>query len=161
MGRFHRAVGDFRLHALGGAGLQGGEDAFLFASGQFTAGQVMVIHPGLTEGDNLGMTGQRGEFLEEVHGTGIEHIAGVQPDHRKDVIVFLRDGNRFTATLATDADGDDAVHTGFAGAGDDGVELPLKLREIKMSVSVGEHGHYQRTTDEAQVKPPPKTTMRM
>ena len=63
--------------------------------------------------------------------------------------------------LKADADGDDAVHTGFAGAGDDGVELPLKLREIKMSVSVGEHGHYQRTTDEAQVKPPPKTTMRM
>ena len=53
------------------------------------------------------------------------------------------------------------MHTGFAGTGDDGVELPLKLREIKMSVSVGEHGHYQRTTDEAQVKPPPKTTMRM
>ena len=121
----------------------------------------MVIHPRLTDGDNLRMTGQRGEFLEEFHRAGVEHIAGVQSDHRKDVVVFLRKGDGFAATLATDADGDDAVHAGFAGPGDDSVDLPVELREIEMSVGVGKHGHYQRTTDEAQVNPPPKTTMRM
>jgi hypothetical protein len=41
------------------------------------------------------------------------------------------------------------------------VQLPVELREVEMRVGVGQHGCYQRTTEDAQVSPPPKTTIRI
>ena len=121
----------------------------------------MVIHPGLPDGDDLGMPGQRGKFPEKIHRALVENVARMQPDHRVNIVVFFRDGQRLAAAGAIDAYGNDTAHAGLAGTGNDGVELTLELGEIKMRVGVGEHGCYQRTTDEAQVNPPPKTTMRM
>jgi hypothetical protein len=83
------------------------------------------------------MPGKSGKFLEEIHGTLIENVARVQSYHGKDVVVFLGDGQRPAAAFAVDADGDDAVHTGFAGARDDSIELSVELGEIEMRVGVG------------------------
>ena len=85
----------------------------------------------------------------------------MKSDDRVDVLVFLRDGQRLAAAGAVDADGDDAMDAGIAGAGEDSVELSFELGKVEMRVGVGEHDAYQRTTDDAQVNPPPKTTMRM
>jgi hypothetical protein len=49
----------------------------------------MVIHTGLAEGDDFGVFGQRGEFLEEIHGAFIEDIARVEPDDGVDILVFF------------------------------------------------------------------------
>ena len=122
---------------------------------------MVVIHAGLANSDNFGVFGQSGEFLEKIHGALIKGIARVETDDGKNVFVFLGDGQRLAAAFAIDADGDDAVHASGTGAGDDRVELSFELGEVEMRVGVGEHGGYQRTTDEAQVNPPPKTTMRM
>ena len=78
-----------------------------------------------------------------------------------DVPVFFCDGDGLVAALPVDADGEDAFHAIVARAADDVVESPPELGKIEMRVGVGEHDRYQRTTDEAQVKPPPKTTMSM
>ena len=158
----HRAVGNSRLREFRRARHQRTEDRFGFVTlDQFTAGQMIVIHPGLADRDDFGMARQRGEFLEKIHCALVEDVARVEPDHGMDIAVFLRDSQRPATTRRVDTDRDDAVHTGGAGARDDGVEMSFELGKVEMRVGVGQHDGYQRTTDEAQVKPPPKTTMRM
>jgi hypothetical protein len=98
---------------------------------------MVVIHAGLADGDNFGMAGQCWKFLEEIHRTLIENVARVQSYHGKDVVVFLGDGQRPAAAFAVYAHRDDAVHTSFAGAGDDGIELPVELGKIEVRVGVG------------------------
>ena len=123
---------------LGRSGLQGTEDSFRFVPfKQLTAGEMVVIHAGLADGDNFGMAGKSGKFLEEIHRTFVENVARVQSYHGKDVVVFLGDGQRPAAAFAVDAHRDDAVHTDVAGAGDDGIELPVELGKIEVRVGVG------------------------
>lgn len=85
----------------------------------------------------------------------------MQTERNKDIVKFLRDGQRAMTTFAINADGNDTMHSSLPGAGKNFLQAPLKIGKIQMRVGVGEHEVYQRTTEEAQVSPPPKTTIKM
>ena len=53
---------------------------------------MVVVEAGFADGDDFGMTGERGEFLEKIHGAFVEDIARMESDHGIDVFVFLGDG---------------------------------------------------------------------
>lgn len=162
LGRFHGTIGNIGLGRFSRSGQQRVEDSLrLVAPRQIAAGKVVVVQSGFPDGHDFRVIGQIGQLTEEIHGALIKDVARMESDDGINIVVLFGDGQRLAATLPIDADGDDAVHSLLAGPGDDGIELSVELREVEMRVGIGQHGCYQRTTAEAQVNPPPKTTMRM
>jgi hypothetical protein len=118
--------------------LQMRDEALLLALGVLRA--MVVIEPGFTDRDHLGLRGEREQLgdADRLRGTG----RGMNADRCKDLLVRLRVGEHARLVLAVDRHREHAPYPGGRGSLQDGVDVHAHVgrREVvQMTMAVYEH----------------------
>ena len=102
-----------------------------------TLGSIVVIQPGFTDGDKLGMCRQSKQLFDFGQGFFV-CIHRMGAGRIEDGRVHFGDGAHLRFLAQTCSNRHHAVHAGLGGPRDDLVQLAFKIWKIKMAMAVGQ-----------------------
>jgi len=106
-------------------------------------GETIAINTGFTDGDDFGVSGERGEIIADVIG-GFGGVVWMPTDGGEDFWILLGDGDATTAAFEVGADGDDSSNASLFGAIEKLGEIVLELGKVQVRVGIvedrGRHG---------------------
>src|SRR5215813_1528518 len=109
------------------------------------AALVVVVEPGLSDGDHLGMAGAADQLID----SDVELLVRVmrmRANGAIDIGKALGDGNHLSVAFDSRRNGDDARDAGRPRAGNDGIELAGKIGKIEMAVAVDQCQSWRQMT---------------
>src|SRR5262249_49700753 len=99
------------------------------------AALVVVVEPGLSDGDHLGMAGAADQLVDGDVKL-LVRVMRMRANGAIDIGKALGDGEHLCVSFDARGDGQDARDSGRPRTGDDGVELAGRVRKVEMAVAV-------------------------